>query len=92
MGNEKTIKSNFWYVLFFGDYASGMWCPFETKEKAVKEVKKHLKEEYDTDNKIVFEGLDKYRDYMIKFEYGEFDRFIIKQRKDGEILEQSYIE
>jgi hypothetical protein len=85
---EKTIQHNFWYISCSGSYASGMWCPFESKEEAIAYIKKEI-----GDSKIVFEGIDKYGDYTIKISYKfGFDEYSISQRKDNEILKEEYIE
>lgn len=85
---EKTIKHNFWYVSCSGYYASGIWCPFESKEEAIAYVKKEI-----GNSEILFEGIDKYGDYAIKIsDKLIFDEYFIYQRKDDEILKEEYIE
>ncbi len=83
----KTIKHNFWYVSLLGDYASGMWCPFESKKEAINYVKKEM-----DCHEITFEGINEYGDYTIKFSGGDFFEFWICQRKDNEIIKEVYIE
>lgn len=85
---KETIKHNFWYVSCSGSYASGMWCPFDSKKGAIAYIKKEI-----GDSKIVFEGIDKYGDYTIKTscKFG-FNEYNILQRKNNEILKEEYIE
>ena len=82
------MEELFWYVSCSGNYASGMWCPFNSKEEAIAYVKKEL-----GTNKIDFEGVDEYGDYTIKSkEAWGFDEYTIEQRKQDEILKEEYME
>lgn len=85
---EKTIQHNFWYVYCSGIYASGMWCPFNSKEESIDYVKKEI-----GDRKIVFEGINVCGDYTFKTSDDfAFNEYSISQRKDDEILREEYIE
>ncbi len=81
------MKENFWYVRLSGSYSSGLWCPFESREKAIEAVKKEA-----GDKEITFEGVNKWEDYEIKVNTTFFNRFTIHQRKKGEILKEEYAE
>jgi len=84
------IKDNFYYIELNGDWCSGIWCPFESLDKATYYLMEYIKK-----NKYIIVSKKYLNENELKIKTdnkSDFDYFTIKQRKHGEILKHEWIE